>query len=105
VKPSVPNPESAANGLWAAYTASNPTAATRFANAEVIDLLFSTPFSGEDGAFQGCRQQSPGVFICNYLQSSAQYTMTAQSDPAGSFKIVELEISSPDTTTTSSSSA
>jgi hypothetical protein len=104
VKPTVPNPESAANGLWAAYTAANRTAAARFASAEVIDLLFSTPFSGEDGAFQGCRPKTQGVFDCQYAQPSAHYTMTAQSDTAGSFTIVALEISSPDTTSTASSS-
>jgi hypothetical protein len=91
--------------LWAAYTASNRAAAARFASAEVIDLLFSTAFSGEDGTFQGCRQQSAGVFDCRYSQPSAQYTKTARSDTAGSFKIVILEITSEDTTTTTSSSA
>jgi hypothetical protein len=104
VKPAVPTPEAAANGLWAAYTAANRGAAARFASAEVIDLLFSTPFSGEEGTFQGCRQQSQGVFDCQYSQPSAHYTMTAQSDAEGSFKIVGLEISSADTTTTPSSS-
>ncbi|MEY2406934.1 MAG: hypothetical protein QOG39_1850, partial [Acidimicrobiaceae bacterium] len=83
IKPAVPTPEASANGLWAAYTAANRTAAIRFANAEVIDLLFSTPFDGDDGTFQGCRQQRQGVFDCGYSQPSTQYTMTAQSDAAG----------------------
>ena len=106
VRPAVPTPEAAANGLWAAYTRDSRSAAARFASPPVVDLLFSTPFSGEDGTFQGCRKRpSQKVFDCQYEQPSTNYAMTAEADAAGSFKIVVLTITSPDTTTSSSSSS
>jgi hypothetical protein len=72
----------------------------------VIDLLFSTPFSGETGAFQGCKKRpSQTIFDCQYDQPSTHYEMTAEGDSAGSFKIVVLTITSNDTTTSSSSSS
>ncbi|MEY2446985.1 MAG: hypothetical protein QOH79_461, partial [Acidimicrobiaceae bacterium] len=61
----------------------------------VADALFGTPFSGDDGTFQGCtRRQSQTIFDCRYEQPSAQYVMTAQADAANSFKIVEITITS-----------
>jgi hypothetical protein len=93
VKPAVPTPEAAANGLWAAYTAGNKSAANRFATSAVIETLFSAPFSGEDGIFQGCpKRGSQPIFDCEYVQPSTHYTMTAQADAAGSFKIVQITI-------------
>ncbi|MEY2402945.1 MAG: hypothetical protein QOD38_496 [Acidimicrobiaceae bacterium] len=95
IRPAVPTPEAAANGLWAAYTAGNRAAADRFAGQPVADALFGTPFSGDDGTFQGCtRRQSQTIFDCRYEQPSAQYVMTAQADAANSFKIVEITITS-----------
>jgi hypothetical protein len=95
VRPAVPTPEAAANGLWAAYKSSNRSAAARFASPAVIDALFATPFSGDDGTFQGCRERTTAtVFDCTYQQTSTQYSMTAESDPAGSFKIVVITITS-----------
>ncbi|MEY2423742.1 MAG: hypothetical protein QOI95_3809 [Acidimicrobiaceae bacterium] len=93
VRPSVATPEAAANGLWAAYTSSNRSAAARFASPPVVDTLFSTPFSGEDGSFQGCAKRgSQTIFDCQYEQPSVHYVMTAQADDAASFKIVQIEI-------------
>jgi hypothetical protein len=104
VRPAVPTPEAAANGLWAAYTGGNRSGAARFATPPVVDLLFSTPFSGDEGTFQGCRKRSTqNVFDCEYVQPSTHYTMTAEADAAGSFKIVVLAITSTETTTSSSS--
>ena len=101
----MPSPEAAANGLWAAYTAGNRTAAARFASAPVVEALFSTPFSGDGGTFEGCqKRQQPTVFDCEYQQPSTQYAMTAEADAAASFKIVVITITSADTTTTTSSS-
>ena len=105
VKPAVPTPEAAANGLWAAYTRGGRTAAARFASPAVVDALFSTPFSGEEGIFQGCRKrQGQSIFDCDYQQEPTNYTMTAEADAAGSYKIVVIAITSPETTTSSSSS-
>lgn len=105
VRPAVPTPEAAANGLWAAYTSSNQSAAARFGSPPVVELLFSTPYSGEDGTFQGCAKRDAGsIFDCQYEQPSAKYTMTAEADAAGSFKIVVIEIVSAATTTSSSGS-
>ena len=92
VRPAVPTPEAAANGLWSAYSGENRSAAARFASPEVVDALFSTPFSGEEVTFQGCRKQGQTVFECGYQQTSAQYTMIAEADTAGSFKIVQITI-------------
>jgi hypothetical protein len=93
VRPAVPTPEAAANGLWAAYTAGNRGAAGRFATPPVVELLFSAPFSGEDGTFQGCAKgASAGLFECGYEQPSTRYTMTAQADASASFKIVQLSV-------------
>jgi hypothetical protein len=95
VRPAVPTPEAAANGLWAAYTAGDRSAANRFASPPVADALFSEPFSGEDGTFQGCPKRPPeAIFDCEYQQLSVHYTMTAQADSAGSFKIVQISIAS-----------
>jgi hypothetical protein len=94
-RPAVPTPEAAANGLWAAYSSGNRSAAARFASGAVVDALFSTPFSGDTGAFQGCMKRStPGVFDCQYDQPSTHYAMTAEGDAAGSFKIVVITITS-----------
>jgi hypothetical protein len=93
VRPSVPTPEAAANGLWAAYTTGNRNAATRFAGPRVADALFSRPYSGEEGTFHGCsKRSSQTTFDCQYLQTSARYDMTAKADDAASFKIVEITI-------------
>lgn len=106
VRPAVPTPEAAANGLWAAYESGNRSAAARFASAPVVDLLFSSPFSGEKGAFQGCaKRASQAIFDCQYEQPSTHYAMTAEADAAGSFKIVVLTIMSNDTTTSSNASS
>ena len=106
VRPAVPTPEAAANGLWAAYSGGNRSAAARFASPPVVDALFSTPFSGEDGTFQSCQKRpSQNIFDCQYEQPSTQYTMTAEADAAGSFKIVVIQIISQDTTTSSSASS
>jgi hypothetical protein len=103
VKPAVPTPEAAANGLWAAYTGGNRAAAGRFASPPVVEALFSTPFSGDDGSFRGCtKRPSENIFDCGRDQASTKYTMTAQADTAGSFKIVVIEITPVDTTTTTS---
>lgn len=105
VRPAVPTPEAAANGLWAAYTSGNQSAAARFASAAVTEALFSTPFSGEEYTFQSCVER-PGqnIFDCRYEQASTKYTMTAEADAARSFKIVVIEIVTAATTTTSTSS-
>jgi len=92
VRPAVPTPEAAANGLWAAYTSANRSAANKFASKEVADALFSQPYSGEPGAFQGCRKQQQGVYDCGYTQPTTHYTMTAQADANSSYKIVALTI-------------
>jgi hypothetical protein len=93
VRPAVPTPEAAANGLWAAYTAGDKAAAQRFASPAVMDALFSTPFSGEEGTFHSCtKRQSEPIFDCEYQQPSTRYTMTAQADAASSFKIVQITI-------------
>jgi hypothetical protein len=104
VRPAVPSPEAAANGLWAAYTANNATAAARFASQDVIDALFATPFSGEQGDFESCRPRGGEVFDCGYSQPSTHYTMTAQADASHSYKIVVIVIESAGTTTDSFSS-
>ena len=106
VRPAVPTPEAAANGLWAAYSSDNRSAAARFGSPQVVEALFSTPFSGETGAFQGCKKRTtPGLFDCQYDQPSTHYALTAEADKAGSFKIVVITITSADTTTSSSASS
>ncbi|MEY2432148.1 MAG: hypothetical protein QOC92_1873, partial [Acidimicrobiaceae bacterium] len=98
--------EAAANGLWAAYTSGNRSAAARFASPPVVEALFVTPFSGEAGTFQGCtKRPSQNIFDCQYDQPSAHYALTAEADTANSFTIVVITITSVDTTTTSSSSS
>ena len=92
-RPAVPSPEAAANGLWAAYTASNRTAAERFATEDVIRVLFEVPFNGEQGTFRSCKPQDDG-FDCAYTQPSAHYSMIVMADSTGSFKVVELTVSS-----------
>lgn len=92
VRAAVATPEAAANGLWAAYSSGNRTAATKFATKEVADALFAHPYSGEPGRFQGCRKQQQAVFDCQYTQPSTHYTMTAQADANSSYKIVALTI-------------
>ena len=92
VRPAVGSPEAAANGLWAAYTASNRTAAQRFASDDVIRVLFEEPYDGEPGTFHSCRPEPDG-FECRYAQPSTQYLMTVRADPTGSFKVVELTVS------------
>ncbi len=92
VRPAVPSPEAAANGLWATYSSNNRTAASRFASEAVVDALFANEYSGEDGTFGGCRKRSNETFDCDYSQPSAQYTMTAQADANHSFKIVIISI-------------
>jgi hypothetical protein len=100
VRPAVPTPEAAANGLWAAYSGGNRSAADRFASPTVVDALFATPFSGEEGMFQGCRKRpSQSIFDCQYRQPSTHYAMTAEADAAESFKIVDLTITPTDATT------
>src|SRR5205085_11112371 len=54
VRPAVPSPEAAANGLWAAYSPDTKANASRFATQEAVHALFSSPYSGETGTFQGC---------------------------------------------------
>ena len=93
VRPAVSSPEAAANGLWAAYTAANRTAAQRFATDDVIRVLFQVEYSGEQGTFQSCRPQPDG-FACRYTQPSTQYAMTVRADPSGSFKVVEITVTS-----------
>ena len=93
VRPAVTSPEAAANGLWAAYTSSNRTAAQRFATDDVIRVLFEVEYSGEKGMFQGCRPRPDG-FACLYTQPSTQYAMTVKTDDAGSFEVVELTVTS-----------
>ncbi|MEY2459543.1 MAG: hypothetical protein QOG30_1373 [Acidimicrobiaceae bacterium] len=106
VRPAVPTPEAAANGLWAAYSSGNRSAAARFASPAVVDALFSTPFDGETGSFQGCtKRTSPGLFDCQYDQPSTHYALTAEADAAGSFKIVVITITSTETTTSSTNSS
>jgi hypothetical protein len=93
VRPAVPTPEAAANGLWAAYASANRAAAGRFATTEVVEGLFANEYSGEEGTFQGCAKRDGGDgFDCRYEQASATYTMTAQPDAASSFKIVFIEV-------------
>jgi len=104
-RPAVPTPEAAANGLWAAYTTNNETAAARFASAEVIDALFASPFSGEEGQFESCRQKSTGIFDCGYSQPSRHYTMTAQGDDNHSYQVVVIVIESTGSTTADSFSS
>jgi len=91
VRPPVTSPEAAVNGLWAAYTANNQVAAQRFASADVIRVLFESPYDGEQGTFQGCRP-NVDTFDCEYLQPSARYTMTVKTDPANGFVVVELTV-------------
>ena len=93
VKPSVTSPEAAANGLWAAYAASNRDAARRFATDDVIRVLFEVPYNGEQGSFQSCRPQGDR-FECLYTQPSSRYSMTVKADAAGSFEVVELTVTS-----------
>ena len=93
VRPAVPSPEAAANGLWAAYTSANRTAAERFATDDVVRVLFEEAYNGEKGTFQSCRPQPDG-FACLYTQTSAQYAMTVKADEAGSFEVVELTVTS-----------
>jgi hypothetical protein len=93
VRPAVPSPEAAANGLWAAYTATNRTAAQRFATDDVVRVLFEVEYSGEKGTFQGCRPQPDG-FACLYTQPSTQYAMTVRAGDSGSFEVVELTVTS-----------
>jgi hypothetical protein len=76
--------------LWTAYTLGDRVNGARFATETVVDALFSTPYSGEAGMFEGCRPRKPGLFDCEYDQPSTRYAMTAQADGAGSFTIVEL---------------
>ena len=94
VRPAVTSPEAAANGLWAAYTAANRTAAQRFATDDVIQVLFEEPYNGQTGTFQSCRPQSDG-FDCEYRQPSARYSMIVKVEDTGSFKVVELTVSPP----------
>ena len=93
VRPAVPSPEAAANGLWAAYTSANRTAAERFATDDVVRVLFEVAYNGEKGTFQSCRPQPDG-FACLYTQPSTKYAMTVKVDEAGSFEVVELTVSS-----------
>ena len=93
VKPSVTSPEAAANGLWAAYAASNREAARRFATDEVIRVLFQVAYNGEQGSFQSCRPDGDR-FDCLYAQPSARYSMTVQADASRSFEVVELTVTS-----------
>ncbi|MEY2452045.1 MAG: hypothetical protein QOD92_1619 [Acidimicrobiaceae bacterium] len=93
VRPAVPTPEAAANGLWAAYIGDNRSAASRFATKPVADALFATPYSGDEGTFQGCvKRQTETTFDCEYLQPATRYTMTAEADAAHSFTIVVISI-------------
>jgi len=91
VRPPVTSPEAAVNGLWAAYSANNQVAAKRFADDDVIRVLFESPYDGEQGMFQGCRRNAD-VFDCDYLQPSARYAMTVKADPANGFIVVELTV-------------
>ena len=91
VRPPVTSPEAAVNGLWAAYTANNQVAAQRFASADVIRVLFESPYDGTQGTFQGCRP-NVDVFDCDYLQPSTRYAMTVKTDPANGFVVVELTV-------------
>jgi len=105
VKPAVPTPEAAANGLWAAYTTGDRSAALRFATREVVDALFSEPYSGEEGKFESCHKRSQSIFDCRYAQPSVEYTMTAVSDATGNFQIKVISSAPTATTTTTASSA
>jgi hypothetical protein len=95
----VPTPEAAANGLWAAYTADDATAATRFATPAVVDTLFSQSYNGETGEFRGCAAQSNGSFVCHFQQVSDTYDLTAQRDQNGNFKITVIVITDTGETT------
>jgi hypothetical protein len=102
----VPTPEAAANGLWAAYTADDATAATRFATPAVVDTLFFRADDGEVGEFRGCEDQGNGVFHCRFQQVSETYDLTAQRDHSGSFKITVIVITDTgETTSTATTSA
>jgi hypothetical protein len=92
VKPAVGSPEAAANGLWAAYAASNRAAAQRFATEDVVRVLFEEPFDGERGTFLGCRPVG-GVFDCRYAQPSTEYDLTVKLGAGGSYEVVELTVS------------
>ena len=50
-------------------------------------------YNGEQGTFQSCRPQPDG-FACRYTQPSTQYAMTVRADAAGSFKVVEITVTS-----------
>lgn len=103
VRPVAPAPENAVNGLWSAYTLGDRGAASRFATREVIDALFSVPFSGDNGEYRGCVKRTQSIYDCKYSQASLDYAMVAMSDATGGFKIVQ--ISSTESTTTTSSAA
>jgi len=113
VKPAVPDPESAARGLFEAYMNGDRTGAARFATPDVIQPLFATPYDGNAGTFQGCSARGSS-FVCHYTQDAtgATYEMIAEKQTtSGSFKVVEITITRPvpttstTTTTTASSSA
>jgi hypothetical protein len=91
VRPSVTSPEAAANGLWAAYTNANETAAKRFATDEVVRVLFEEPYNGETGAFRSCRAISNG-FECRYTQPSAEYSMTVEANGDAGYQVVEITV-------------
>ncbi len=67
---------------------------------EVVDALFSVPFSGDNGEFRGCVERTQSIYDCTYSQTSRDYAMVAMSDATGGFEIVQIS-SSESTTTTS----
>ena len=104
VKPVNPAPENAVNGLWTSYTLGDRDAAARSATREVIDALFSVPYSGEEGTFKSCRKRSQSIYDCTLSQSSLDYAMVAMSDATGNFKIIQISSTAATTTTSSSAS-
>jgi hypothetical protein len=101
VRPDVPKPEAAANGLWSAYSIGDRDAAVRFASEDVVTALFDWGYSDDDRAceqsgrcgFRSCTAEpSQTTFTCVYEELSARYEMRADRADNGSYHIGYINI-------------
>lgn len=72
------SPEQAATLLYAAWKASDRSAAGRVASPAAVDELFARPWTGPDLQFMGCSNESTGTYLCSWYYEGGAMQMTVQ---------------------------
>ena len=90
------NPEDAARGLYASWTAGSRDAAEAFATDDVVDQLFASPGQDANWTFQGCEGVAGGAYCSfSYEGGSVQMHLVNLSvvgdGSATGYKVDELQ--------------